>query len=96
MSWNSTAGRPALPDCQEGWAVSEKTVRGRLRRFVFDSRVSENSDQLAERTRTVTGGRLVDGAEVLAAAVGRVGSRDKFFSVGGNSPDAGPICQLIG
>jgi hypothetical protein len=33
-----------------GAAVSEKTVRGRLRMFVFDSRVSEDSDQLAERT----------------------------------------------
>jgi hypothetical protein len=79
-----------------GWAVPEKTVRGRLRRFVFDSRVSEISDQLAERTRTVTGGRLVYGAEVLAAAVGRVGSPDDFFSVGGNSLDAGPLGQLIG
>jgi hypothetical protein len=37
-----------------GSAVSETTVRGRLRMFVFDSRVSENSDQLAERTRTAT------------------------------------------
>jgi hypothetical protein len=27
----------------------------RLRMFVFGSRVSEDSDQLAERTRTVTG-----------------------------------------
>jgi hypothetical protein len=79
-----------------GRAVSEKTVCGRLRRFVFDSGGSENSDQLAERTRTVTGGRLVDGAEILAAAVRRAGRRDNVFSVGGNSIDAGTLSQLIG
>jgi hypothetical protein len=44
----------------------------------------------------VTGGRLVDGAEIPAAAVGRVGSRDNYFSVGGNSLDACTLCQLIG
>jgi hypothetical protein len=37
-----------------GSAASEKTVRDRLCTFVFDSRVSEDSDQLAELTRTVT------------------------------------------
>jgi hypothetical protein len=38
-----------------GSATSEGAVRGRLRMFVFDSRINEDSDQLAERTRTVTG-----------------------------------------
>jgi hypothetical protein len=37
-----------------GSPILEKTVRGRLRMFVFDSRVSEDSDQLAERAHTVT------------------------------------------
>jgi hypothetical protein len=39
-----------------GSAASETTVRGRLRMFVFDSKVSvsEDSDQFAERARTVT------------------------------------------
>jgi hypothetical protein len=45
----------------QGWAVSEKTVRGRLRRFVFDNGGSENSDQLVERNAwSPAGGWLME------------------------------------
>jgi hypothetical protein len=39
-----------------GSAISENTVRSRLRIFVFGSRVSEDGDQLAKRTHMVTDG----------------------------------------
>jgi hypothetical protein len=35
-------------------AISEGAVRGRLHMFAFDRRVGEESDQLAERARTIT------------------------------------------
>jgi hypothetical protein len=58
LLWQQTAKSSAYAEDRimltPGAAVSEKTVRGRLRMFVFGGRGSEDSDQLAERTRTVT------------------------------------------
>ena len=47
--------RRILQALTPGSAILEGAVRSHLRMFVSGSRVSEDSDQLAERARMVTG-----------------------------------------